>query len=547
MACHFAPSINPLNTAQPLQETTTLDLTAITDKEKAACREFFVGKHNKTPERYIKIRNHIVNEWNRVKPKYLTKIAVRPGLKDCGDVNAIGRVHSFLEQLGVINVGTGKLPAPKRRPAPRPRPSSAALAGAAMTTAVSSPRREASWFSETDLGKAFGPRKRRVRDEFGQWIDEKDLEGRVISHEVIVRTDQDNGAKRKRRKAQDMMDDEWNDFTLIPCRSYTELYPAPFRVEIDSEALLLADLHSHMASTEIIGLLGGTYDATNRALRVTAVFPCNSISTTIQCEMDPASEIEAREEFSKQQLQVVGWYHSHPTFEPNPSVRDIVNQSSYQELCRLEGGVEPFIGVIFTPFDDHAHSLVSPYRVISVNRSPGRPDQHGTPYSCMKHVIHPETISTDLLDKARTIIAKYQDHPHRTDFTAMYGKSEPVSKLEKLISAIQAHLVCVPDVDVAKFTDEIRKLLGPVSAGVLIAASGETSKDQDIDNGEDKGHQSATTSGYALPLEAATETATSGTQTTSKGGEEGNTASAATATLPDKRSLALAKVPLPQG
>ncbi|KAJ1677131.1 hypothetical protein EV182_006810, partial [Spiromyces aspiralis] len=193
--------------------------------------------HNKTPERYIKIRNHIINEWNRIKPKYLTKIAIRPGLKDCGDVNAIGRVHSFLEQLGVINVGTGKLPAPKRRPAPRPRPSSAALAGTAMATAVSSPRREASWFSEADLGKTFGPRKRRVRDEFGQWIDEKDLEGRVISHEVIVRTDQDNGAKRKRRKAQNMMDDEWNDFTLIPCRSYTELYPAPFRVEIDSEAL----------------------------------------------------------------------------------------------------------------------------------------------------------------------------------------------------------------------------------------------------------------------------------------------------------------------
>ena len=51
-------------------------------------------------------------------------------------------------------------------------------------------------------------------------------------------------------------------------------------------------------------------------------------------------------------LRCVGWYHSHPVFEPTPSVRDIANQANYQWLCRDEtSGVQPFIGLICAPFD----------------------------------------------------------------------------------------------------------------------------------------------------------------------------------------------------
>ena len=32
----------------------------------------------------------------------------------------------------------------------------------------------------------------------------------------------------------------------------------------------------------------------------------------------------------RQGYLTVGWYHSHPTFVPDPSVRDIENQSVYQ-------------------------------------------------------------------------------------------------------------------------------------------------------------------------------------------------------------------------
>ena len=46
--------------------------------------------------------------------------------------------------------------------------------------------------------------------------------------------------------------------------------------------------------------------------------------------MDPTSEMKAREVFAEKGYSVVGWYHSHPTFEPHPSIRDIENQTSYQ-------------------------------------------------------------------------------------------------------------------------------------------------------------------------------------------------------------------------
>ena len=103
----------------PTQEA-FLDQEGITEDEVDSNREFFVGNSSKTPERYQKIRNFILNSWMKCRPRYLTKTSVRPGLKDCGDVNAIGRVHSYLERIGAINFGCSEVerarrPKPKRR------------------------------------------------------------------------------------------------------------------------------------------------------------------------------------------------------------------------------------------------------------------------------------------------------------------------------------------------------------------------------------------------------------------------------------------------
>lgn len=71
--------------------------------EIRANQEFFEGNTVKTPERYLRIRNHIIRAWHPNHDRYVTKTSIRRGLRDCGDVNAIGRVHQFLELIGAIN------------------------------------------------------------------------------------------------------------------------------------------------------------------------------------------------------------------------------------------------------------------------------------------------------------------------------------------------------------------------------------------------------------------------------------------------------------
>jgi protein MYSM1 len=121
--------------------------------------------------------------------------------------------------------------------------------------------------------------------------------------------------------------------------------------------------HSHMAHTEIIGLLGGLIK--DNLLHIQHTFPCRSTGTEIQCEMDPVSEIEARQVFSELGVNVVGWYHSHPTFEPNPSIRDMENQANYQALFADASGNTPFVGLIMNPYPNDSTQM-SQYTFFSV-------------------------------------------------------------------------------------------------------------------------------------------------------------------------------------
>ena len=78
--------------------------------------------------------------------------------------------------------------------------------------------------------------------------------------------------------------------------------------------------------------------------------------------MDPVSQVTARNSIAAHGLKVVGWYHSHPTFQPDPSVTDIENQGNYQQLFAsanvsneslskcLDDSI-PFVGLIIGTYD----------------------------------------------------------------------------------------------------------------------------------------------------------------------------------------------------
>lgn len=79
-------------------------------------------------------------------------------------------------------------------------------------------------------------------------------------------------------------------------------------------------------------------------------------------ELDAESQVEVTCEMDDQGLIPVGWYHSHPVFEPRPSAKDNENQRNYQALCRDQTtGLEPWVGAIMGPYDDQ---LPTPVRII---------------------------------------------------------------------------------------------------------------------------------------------------------------------------------------
>eukprot|EP01135_Chromosphaera_perkinsii_P010527 Nk52_evm37s2152 gene=Nk52_evmTU37s2152 len=241
----------------------------------------------------------------------------------------------------------------------------------------------------------------------------------------------------------------------------------PFRVRISSNAMFLMDLHSHLAKTEVIGYLAGTFDKEKNDMHISKVFACRSIECddngteagdrNMNVEMDPASEMEVRDRIANSGLQVCGWYHSHPVFQPDPSVKDIENQTSYQNLfalprdgnvgtnehsCTGDGGdgcgvkikmskfakrkdstIEAFVGVIVGPYDVRMPTDHSVVNCFWVNQDKGlfpgiRRDNsayHGTPMAMIYSVETEKVLKgqKELMTDINWLIDYYCVYPQR--------------------------------------------------------------------------------------------------------------------------------------
>ncbi|TPX60680.1 hypothetical protein PhCBS80983_g01635 [Powellomyces hirtus] len=454
---------------------------------------------HKTPDRYMKIRNYILTAWKKCKPKYLTKTSVRPGLKGEGDVNAIGRIHEFLENTGAINRGC---------------PEKGGRKNYGMGAAKKTNKDEvADDLTEQEAGSVWNfldegqRRKRRIRNAQGDWVDENGVEAadpeaeaareemenareearlfirnsKYFADEELEKFDKRLLKKRQRQQApiiQASASDalgEYDPFRLIPTRTYTEEVPAPFRVVVQSNTMIVMDMHAHLAHTEIIGLLGGTYDVENGLLNVEDVFPCRSMSTGVQCEMDPDSEMQAREAFSAKGYDVVGWYHSHPTFDPIPSIRDIENQTTYQTLFQRGNGVEPFIGAIVTPYDArHAADRKSRFGWLSISHSWNSLNEYRLPYACNVTVSGSEALTGELFNQLSQLLRDYRTHEHRVDLMKPFApRHDPIfTRLDKLIHSVESHANLVGLRETQPFITRLREIILRGYCGVAVSGAG---------------------------------------------------------------------------
>ncbi|XP_020848716.1 deubiquitinase MYSM1 isoform X2 [Phascolarctos cinereus] len=426
----------------------------IQEEEKQAIPEFFEGRQAKTPERYLKIRNYILDQWEKCKPKYLNKTSVRPGLKNCGDVNCIGRIHTYLELIGAINFGCEQ--AVYNRPqAVYNRPQ------AAEKTRIRDGRDAAEAYQLAQRLQPMRARRRRVRDPWGNWCDARDLEGQTFEHlsaeELARRREEEKNKPTKAPRAPRLPKSSFDPFQLIPCSLFSEANQEPFQVQVASEALLMMDLHAHVSMAEVIGLLGGRYLEAEKVIEVCAAEPCNSLSTGLQCEMDPVSQTQASETLADRGYSVIGWYHSHPAFDPNPSLRDIDTQAKYQSYFSRGGAV--FIGMIISPYNRNNPLPYSQITCLVISDEISSNGSYRVPYKFEVQQMLGEPRWELVFEKTRWMIEKYRLSPSGVPMDKIFHRESDLTCLQKLLACLKKTLGKVSNCHVAEeFLIQIEKL-----------------------------------------------------------------------------------------
>lgn len=179
-----------------------------------------------------------------------------------------------------------------------------------------------------------------------------------------------------------------------------------YNVNIDLSTLILMDLHSHMSLTEVMGLVGGIWNPQKKTLIILHYEPCRNVaSSTIHCDMCPISQAKAADIIHNKGLSILGWFHSHPTFAPEPSQQDLDTQVSVQQWI---GNDKPCIGIILSPFSLQGALIASPYRCLVVRKKENFEDQY-VPYKFKVNVISHDVNVGNLLKNARNIVDFCQD------------------------------------------------------------------------------------------------------------------------------------------
>lgn len=325
------------NTGIPTVEM-RLDPNYISDLEKFMHAEFFVGRPTKTPERFLKIRNHIVNMWLQSKT-YISKTAARHGLKKCGDVNCISRIHLLLEQLAAINFECPEVD--YIRP----------LKVVYEMFQTNIRNRGSGGPQSYRIEKTHRSRNRSNNEEFP--VNDGNY---TISHiEGVPRPDLGVVPSPSQAEQKDSMINRIKSrtmsrtqFELVKCQRFSKDNEAPFKVTISLSCLLCLHLHALSSHLEIMGFLGGhiSKNSGRDKLALTRYKPCRtSNQTPINCEMCPISQVQQSLNLIEEGYDLLGWFHSHPLFPPIPSRTDLKTQTEMQMQFSSNN---PFIGFILS-------------------------------------------------------------------------------------------------------------------------------------------------------------------------------------------------------
>eukprot|EP00028_Trichosphaerium_sp_Am-I-7-wt_P001151 CAMPEP_0168529738 /NCGR_PEP_ID=MMETSP0405-20121227/14131_1 /TAXON_ID=498012 /ORGANISM="Trichosphaerium sp, Strain Am-I-7 wt" /LENGTH=700 /DNA_ID=CAMNT_0008553607 /DNA_START=99 /DNA_END=2201 /DNA_ORIENTATION=+ len=208
-------------------------------------------------------------------------------------------------------------------------------------------------------------------------------------------------------------------YTMYRCMPYRDS-SQPFEMQIWSNVGFLMDFHSHLSQNEVIGMLAGRWNKETKKLDIIRAYPGQIASGTgddMNVEFDVISQVATNEEILNAGMQVVGWYHSHTNFHPDPSYRDIEVHTNHQVMFNNDN--QPFIGGINGTYDER---LLTPESVCNwfCVRSSTKPGAQGIPMKLFFEEVKQDALTDHELKTIEELINRYKNDPSKTDFKEVW-------------------------------------------------------------------------------------------------------------------------------
>ncbi|KAK3795631.1 hypothetical protein RRG08_025682 [Elysia crispata] len=246
-------------------------------------------------------------------------------------------------------------------------------------------------------------------------------------------------------------------FTLIKCENFDSLSKIqPFTVSISSNSLLLMDFHCHLTKSEVVGYLGGRWDCQRQHLSIEQAFPA-------KCRLGDKDrstivEDEIRRSMCQKGMMVVGWYHSHPTCPPDPSLRDLDCQMAYQLRMRGSGAIYlPCVGFILSPFEKFPPKQDSKIQAYWVMPNLEHPTSFNIPMHVTHSVVRDVSLTEDLLADMKSLCEFYSGAVDKIRLREQWG--EAITYMDKIKASLRSKLP-QDQLDSSTFLDYVQQLLG---------------------------------------------------------------------------------------
>jgi len=241
--------------------------------------------------------------------------------------------------------------------------------------------------------------------------------------------------------------------TLVECAQFASIGKIqPFSLTFTTNSLLVIDFHCHLSTSEVTGYLGGKWDASRQHLRVVKAYPCKCRIA----DKDDGLLIESqiRDDMQRADLILVGWYHSHPFSQPDPTLQDIKHQLSYQKVLQDEDLHEPCIGLIVSPYDSHKKEAA--FKAFWVQEhSQVHPEKLPLPLSMNFTMQQDQQLSQDVVNEMVSVVNFYKGNPDSINFKDVWTSN--ATYLDKVKhSAVRKFPLDQTD---GRFLDFISKLL----------------------------------------------------------------------------------------